>query len=218
MGRSSLLLLSMVIIWSLASCSSDKKVDQQAVKAELKKREIKKIPEAEIVTKVYEIGEEIAGSAQNTLAKNLKNAMVNGGVKNAIGFCNIKAMPLVDSLSEAFGARIKRVSTKYRNPNDKPGELEQGILDAYATQLKDSSVLKSNVQMFDDFFLFTKPIMISNPMCLNCHGSETNGMKKETKEFILSKYPEDKATGYELGELRGMWSITIPKKKVILSM
>lgn len=219
MKSNDLLFFLPVLVWLLTYCSSDKKVDQQAVKEELKKREIKKIPEAEIIKKVYDIGEEIASNAQKTLAKNLKSAIVSGGVENAISFCNIKAMPLIDSLSKQYGAEIKRVSMKYRNPNDKPNELEQEILEAYAAQLKDSTSLKTNVQVLDDnSFLFTKPIMITNPLCLNCHGMESNGLTKETRDFILTKYPDDKATGYKLGELRGMWSITIPKKKVVLSM
>ena len=219
MKRVSVLVLPALMLWLLSACSNEKKVDQKAVKEELKRREIKKIPEAEIIEKVYEIGENIATEAQKALGKNLKNALGNGGVESAIAFCNIKAMSLVDSLSKVFGAEIKRVSTKYRNPNDKPNELEQELLEGYAQQLRDSAALKNNVQAIDDkTFLFTKPIIISKPLCLNCHGSEANGLTKETREFILSKYPEDKATGYKMGDLRGMWSITISRKEAVLSM
>jgi hypothetical protein len=33
----------------------------------------------------------------------------------------------------------------------------------------------------------------------------------ENQAIIAAKYPEDKATGYQAGDLRGLWHITFPK-------
>jgi hypothetical protein len=78
---------------------------------------------------------------------------------------------------------------------------------------------QANVQPIgEDQYLFTQPIMVESALCLTCHGKPDNGLLKETNDFIKSKYPKDQATGYEIGDLRGMWSITFPKKKVIQSM
>lgn len=217
--RRFLLLFSLIFISLAWSCTSDKRVDNDAVREELRNREIKKVTEAEIVSKVHEIGNSIALSTKKTLGKNLKNALQNGGVENAISFCNTAAMPIVDSLSKSLGAEIRRVSLKARNPNDLPNDLEKKLLEAYEYQLKDSLSLTANVQpVDDDQYLFTKPILIDNELCLKCHGSLDNGLTQETKDFIKTKYPLDKATGYNLDELRGMWSITISKKKVVQSL
>ncbi len=208
--------LILILTWS---CGNDKKVDSKAVREEIENRKIKKVTEAEIVKRVHEIGNEITLTAKKTLGKKLKSAIQNGGVENAISFCNLNAMPLVDSLSNKFGAEIKRVSLKARNPNDLPDKLEMELLEAYAYQWKDSIPLQTNVQALEgNKYLFTKPMLIDNTLCLSCHGTIENGLLKETKEFIKSKYPNDKATGYKIGDLRGIWSITIPKKKVVLSM
>ena len=201
------------------SCTSDKKIDGNAVQEEIKEREIKKISEAEIISKVHEIGNSIAVAAKQTLGQNLQKAIQQDGLNNAIGFCNLNAMPLVDSLSKVYGADIKRVSLKARNPSDLPNEQEQMLLEAYAYQWKDSIPLQTNVQTLDDnTYLFTKPIMVDNALCLSCHGTVENGMLKETDDFIKTKYPEDNATGYQIGDLRGMWSIILKKKDVIQSM
>ncbi len=168
--------------------------------------------------KVHKIGKEIALKAKEILGKNLKLAINKGGVKNAIEFCNINALPLIDSLKENLGVNIKRVSLKARNTNDIPNEFERELLEAYAYQQKDSMQLKSNVQELEgNKYLYTLPILIDNPLCLNCHGSPDNGLMKETNDLIKTIYPDDQATDYQLGDLRGMWSITIPKKKVVQS-
>jgi len=209
----------LVFIISSWSCTSDKRIDKDAIQQELKDREIKRITEAEIVSKVHELGNSIALNTKKTLGKNLKEAIQNGGVKNAISFCNTAAMPLVDSLNQALGADIRRVSSEARNPNNLPNDLEKKLLEAYEYQWKDSIPLNTNVQAIsDDQYLFTKPIIIDNALCLTCHGTLENGLTQDTDEFIKSKYPLDRATGYKLGDLRGMWSITISKKKVVQSM
>ncbi|NJN26733.1 MAG: DUF3365 domain-containing protein [Cyclobacteriaceae bacterium] len=158
-------------------------------------------------------------SAKSTLGKNLQNAIARGGVEHAIAFCNLQAMPLVDSLSHKYHANISRVSTKARNPADRPNDIESQLLEAYSYQWKDSIALKANVQALDEHrYLFTKPILIDNALCLTCHGTLHNGLKEETLEFIKTKYPDDEATGYSLGDLRGMWSIVIDKKEVVQSI
>jgi len=199
-------------------CTTDKPLNNEAVRKEIASREIKRITEAEIISKAHEIGSKIALRTKETLAKNLQNAMVNGGVESAIGFCNLNAMPLVDSLSGSFGASIRRVSLKPRNLLDIPSDIEKKILEAYDYQWQDSLEIKANVQAIDaETFLFTKPILIENGLCLSCHGSLNNGLTQETAAFIKSKYPKDQATGYAIGDLRGMWSIAIPKKSIIQS-
>ncbi len=213
-----LIILSIITLLAV-QCSSDKKIDSKAVKEEIESRKIKKITEAEILEKVLEIGNNIAGGAMQTLGKNLQEALMQGGVENAISFCNIQAMPLVDSLSKSYGATIRRVSDRVRNPLDKPNDLEMELLNAYKFQLKDAVPLNANVQPLDgEQYLFTKPILVDNALCLSCHGKPENGMLQATDDFIKSKYPEDAATGYEIGDLRGIWSIAIPKKKVIQSL
>jgi hypothetical protein len=201
------------------SCTSDKKVDSEAVRKEIKSREIKRATEAEIVSKVHEIGNSIVLSAKKMLGKNLKQSIESGGVENAVGFCNLNAMTLIDSLEKSFGVEIKRASLKARNQNDLPNALEKDLLEAYAYQWKDSIPLKTNVQALEaSRYLFTKPILVDNTLCLACHGNYDNGLLKKSDDFIKSRYPDDQATGYQIGDLRGIWSITIPKKKVVQSL
>lgn len=213
------LLISIVTLIFFLSCTSDKKIDKEAVKREIKSREIKKVTEAEIISKVHEIGNLIALTTKQTHGKNLQQALQTGGVENAIEFCKLNATPLVDSLSKKYDADINRVSLKARNTSHKPDDMEKKILEAYAYQGQDSIPLKPNVQPIgENKYLFTKPIVVDNALCLSCHGTYENGLLKSSDDFIKSKYPDDQATGYEIGDLRAIWSITISKKVVVQSL
>lgn len=215
MGKGCLLAFTLVMAF-LYSCTTDKKVDSDSIKKEINNREIVHVTEAEIVQKAHEVGSTIALQSQQALGKKLQGALGTGGVEHAISYCNLQAMPLVDSLTKAFNAQIRRVSVKNRNPADAPSALELQILEAYEAQKADSIPLATNVQPLDnDKYLFTKPIIIDNALCLTCHGTPENGLAESTLLLIKSKYPADKATGYQIGDLRGMWSIVIPKKNIV---
>lgn len=54
---------------------------------------------------------------------------------------------------------------------------------------------------------YYKAISIGMPTCLKCHGDKSVEIDPLALKLIAQKYPEDKATGYKIGELRGMWKI-----------
>jgi len=167
--------------------------------------------------KVLQMGDSIANSSQQTLAQNLQKAIQLGGVAEAIRFCNLAAMPLTDSLSRKYNVQIRRASLRVRNPKDAPTEEERPILEAYQQKLARNQPLSAQVHELDDaHLLYTQPIVISNALCLNCHGEVGAAVTEETHALILEKYPDDNATGHKMGELRGMWSITFNKFSYLL--
>jgi len=191
----------------------------EGLKKEMNARELKKVTEAEIFNAGLERGKLIAVRSQNALAGSLKSAIQAHGMEGAIKYCNLSALSIVDSLSEKYKAEIRRASMQYRNPADEPDSLEQIILEAYAYNAENSQELKPNLQSIGEkYLLYTHPIVLNNPLCLNCHGKVGEHMTKETYRLIKSLYPEDRATGYKMGDLRGMWSIKLSKKNIINSL
>ena len=89
------------------------------------KKQKKTHPETESIQMEYlKMGGEVSKLAQTVLLKNVSQAMKKGGPGYAIEFCNLKAMPLMDSLSKLHNCQIKRIATKYRNPVDMPQSEE----------------------------------------------------------------------------------------------
>jgi hypothetical protein len=60
--------------------------------------------------------------------------------------------------------------------------------------------------------------VINNAQCLNCHGTPGKEVLPENHELIKGLYPQDRATGYSMDDLRGMWSIRLSKKEIIKSL
>lgn len=187
------------------------------VAKELDEREIRVISEAEIVERAFEYGRKVADSAQASLIQELMQAIEAGGITNAIDYCNVNALPLLQSMSDEYGVEVRRASNRWRNPQDQPNEAEMPLLEAYEYNMENGLELTDNVQKIGtDYILYTKPIVIGSGLCLNCHGIENTQVQAETLEALQEKYPNDNALNHEMGDLRGMWSIKIARRKLVL--
>ena len=55
---------------------------------------------------------------------------------------------------------------------------------------------------------YLKPL-VANAMCLTCHGtSET--IPPDVAEALADHYPDDRGTGFDVGDVRGAITIQIP--------
>ena len=148
----------------------------------------------------------------NNLKKELSGAMQTGGPVAAINFCKAKAPEITQSLNSNGDLVIKRTSLKFRNPNNSPDTWEQQVLLSFEQQLAKGTPISELVhseQIKSDKGT-TLRLMRAIPvqgLCLTCHG-DMQTMNKDLVNTLKESYPNDLATGYQVGELRGAFSIT----------
>ncbi|QDH78779.1 DUF3365 domain-containing protein [Echinicola soli] len=210
-------ILSIIIAGLLISCGSRKKVDREVFDAVNESMEIKKVNEVDIINLAIKWGNEISAEAQQELMGKLNKSINEKGVAGAVEFCNVEALPSLNEVSKRHKVVVRRVSHDFRNPADQPNEEEEMLLEAYEYNEENGVKNSANVQEIGngEILLYTKAIKIPGEMCLNCHGDPGVDIGEETLEKLDALYPEDKAKGHKVGELRGMWSIAIPKKEVV---
>lgn len=153
-----------------------------------------------------DIGMEYARQAKTALGKNLIRAIQNKGTVGAIGFCNTHAIRLTDSLSTMKNAVIQRVSDKPRNQDNRATEEELRYVDFFKRTLSSGNDVQPVVNISNGEVDFYYPI-ITNGMCLQCHGKPTEQIVPETLGALKKMYPDDEAIGYGENEVRGIWSI-----------
>ena len=129
------------------------------------------------------------------------------GTLEALAFCNIQAIPLTDSMSVNYNAKIKRVSDKNRNPKNNANAEELKYIAQFKKDFAEQKEIKPIVLEEGNKVQFYYPIE-TNSMCLQCHGTQ---IKPEVSRQILKLYPKDLAVGYNEGDVRGIWSITFDK-------
>ena len=150
----------------------------------------------------------LALSTKKVLGKNLMGELKEGGKEHALSFCNVQAITLTDSMSQNLKHRIRRVSDKARNPNNKASAEELKVLAEYQQALESKEELGPRMLNNENGNYGYFPIL-TNPMCLQCHGKIGAELETDFYQKVQQLYPEDEATGYGPGELRGMWVVDL---------
>ncbi len=140
------------------------------------------------------------------LKKALMAGLSAGGPAKAIGVCNLKAPQIAQELKTDPGWSIRRTSLKLRNKANAPDNWEQATLEQFE-RLKEGGLPIEQMEasaMIDGRFRYMKAIGTA-PVCLNCHGK---GLPAELIGTIKKAYPDDVARGYQVGDVRGAFSVT----------
>ena len=162
----------------------------------------------EVYDKYISAGHDIALEAQKTLLLNVSHAMQAGGPEHAVEFCHLKALPIIDSLNAKCHCTITRITSNNRNPeNGLADEADKGIWGFYAHFSSPKGYKDTVLAGEENNIVYYKPITIAIPACLKCHGAPGTDINEPTLAQIEKLYPNDKAVGYEQGELRGLWKI-----------
>lgn len=156
-------------------------------------------------------GMEIALSTKGVLGKNLIGTVQKKGVNAALEFCNVQAYPLTDSMASVHSAKIKRVSDRFRNPLNKANVYETSLIAAYQEKLNKMEAYEATIDSSGATVQFYFPI-VTNDLCLKCHGNPQSNIEPGVLTTIQTLYPDDRATGYDVNQVRGLWSIQMKKE------
>jgi hypothetical protein len=141
-----------------------------------------------------------------TLQGELQGAIKAGGPASAVGVCHTVAPTVAASLSEQHGVSLTRVSLKNRNPNmGVPNEWQAAVLQDFEARKAagEAADTLAYSEIVGDEHRFMKAIP-TQKVCLACHGSDVG---PDVQAKITELYPEDRAVGYQEGELRGAFVV-----------
>lgn len=158
-------------------------------------------------------GEEWAQQTQKVLGKNLLHALEVKGVLGALEFCQTRAIPLTDSMSLALNAEIYRVSDKPRNPDNQANKYELAYIKAIKKLKIQGGLIKPEIKETEEKIVGYYPIE-THEMCLKCHGNLGRDIGWDTQIKLQSLYPNDRAIGYGVDEIRGIFVVKMDKMPV----
>ena len=173
-------------------------------------------PPAAVDAAVVESTRGIAGQLLNQLGAKLKAAMSTDGPMAAVSVCKEAAPSIARSLSAEHGVQMTRVGTRVRNSQmGVPNAWQKEALAQFDTRLAQGEK-PANLEFWQVVETASgkrelhdaKAIMVQ-PQCLACHG-QAQDISAPMAEKIKQEYPDDQATGYSAGKLRGAVVITKP--------
>lgn len=148
------------------------------------------------------------------LKAELQQAMQAGGPVAAIDVCRTRAPEIAAQLSQESGAHVGRTALRVRNPANAPDDLERTVLLQFADDL--AAANRPPPSPPEAVFELRTPQGIERrylraialqPTCVTCHGK---ALAPAVAAAIRRDYPDDTATGFEPGELRGAVTVRWP--------
>jgi uncharacterized protein DUF3365 len=106
------------------------------------------------------------------------------------------------------GVEVGRTSARLRNPANAPPAWARDYV-ARTDRRKAADVPPAAFDLGDRVGLL-RPIEIRR-RCLGCHARREE-LSAGTRAWLARSYPEDRALGYALGDLRGFWWAEAPKE------
>jgi len=148
--------------------------------------------------------EAVTDRFQSELQQALSTAMAESGPVGAIGVCQSTAPAIAQNLSEESGFSVSRIARRNRSPD---GSVSGGLERLY-TKLETTPTVSGGPNAVHGRLggrqVFMRAIPMKEQPCAACHGTD---IAPEVKAAIDQAYPEDLATGFEPGELRGVFLV-----------
>lgn len=151
-----------------------------------------------------------AMSFSGQLRGRLQAAMAEGGPTAAVAVCNTEAPRIAEAVMAEHGVRLGRVALPGRNRN--PAQAGDGwqlaMLEVFQRNVEGGAKASEQVAVMReglprDVALRMVRGIATEPGCLVCHGKV---IAPEVGDAIARRYPDDRATGFDIGDLRGaLW-------------
>ena len=138
----------------------------------------------------------------------LMKAKKAGGPVTAVKACNDKAPGIAKNASKN-GWEVARTSLKLRNADNAPDDWEMKVLKQFEVRKAKGEDPKKiayaeivNVNGKRTFRMMKA--IPTGELCVTCHGAK---VKPEIINTLNKFYPNDKATGFKVGDLRGAFTL-----------
>lgn len=165
-------------------------------------------PDAEQVAKARARAEEATQKLMGSLMQELVAALEEGPPEKALAVCARKAQALTRGSAASDGLAIRRTALRVRNPQNAPDAYERAWLEQAVRQGPAATVRAEVVATDGGYELrYLKPIRLV-ALCTQCHGT-ADQIPPAVRAEIARLYPEDEATGFTTGDLRGAVSVRV---------
>jgi hypothetical protein len=135
------------------------------------------------------------------LLDKLTEVLGASGPVAAIEVCRQRAPEIAAETGQKLGVAIGRTSFRLRNPKNTPPEWARSLIEARPTDPR-------FIPLPDNGLGALLPIRVKAE-CLMCHGPRDQ-ILPAIQDALQTHYPEDQATGFQAGDLRGWFWVTVP--------
>ena len=151
---------------------------------------------------------QVAQQYMKSLKSRLMQAMKAGGPVEAINVCREQAGSIARQLEAETGWKVGRTSLKPRNRHNAPDPWATQVLQQFQRDWQGEPLEHATWSTDGRTYRYMKTIAVQAP-CLSCHGEK---LAPDVRQTLQRLYPEDQATGYRAGDLRGAFLLEYKRR------
>ena len=107
-------------------------------------------------------------------------------------------------IGAATGWTVQQLAKKYRNPAHEPDAEARRLHEQFSENPEQMDTWIRTVRNETPGWRYARRITVQ-PSCTACHGP-----KEKRPDFVKKGYPDDRAYGFEPGDLRGIYAVFVP--------
>lgn len=207
-------LFSLLIL--LVACGeSQQRVSDPDLAEELRNRELRHITPGQITQATMTAGQQVTKTIQTALIQKLTDAIPEEGLVEAAKYCQPALLPAADSLSKVRNMAIHRYRLTGPLSKGTLTDKEYQVLDAYRYSAENNLPMDPNVQGEKDRIFYNAPVIISDQVCLKCHGKIGQDLTKEDYLALSARYRLDSLVNYSNGQALATWLLQFSRKGIV---
>jgi hypothetical protein len=179
--------------------------ETELVRVETADADLSKLPPAELAK-----ARQTATALAQGLSQLVFSTMEKEGPAATVRVCSEVAQERT-AAHAADGVYVRRISDRLRSPLNAADEVEARELERMHELDAEGRLPPEIIRLVQQGDIrslqLLRPIRIQQP-CLACHG-EADAIDPEVRRILAERYPDDQATGYSVGDLRGAVSVRV---------
>ncbi|QNF32786.1 DUF3365 domain-containing protein [Adhaeribacter swui] len=203
----------------IGGCEPKKLPNGKEMAAEVERHQVKRITGPMIIQETHRVGDSILRKADQQMLQFLKNKLDSGNFEQALQYRQKMQDSAVNQMAKKYQAQVGRTGKTWPNAATDPASLLlQEQLQQYQAFQKQKQPLKPQViRVGTTELLYTKPIFMANPLCLQCHGQPGKTLSPEEQKLLPKDFASTHA-GYQTGDWAGMWYVRFKSKGILESL
>ena len=109
------------------------------------------------------------------------------------------------SVAAENGWTVSQMAIRFRNPAHRADSAARAVMEEMERDAELMGTWRRTTMDGREGVRYFRRITVERA-CLACHGA-----KEERPAFVKEGYPEDRAHGFEVGDLRGVYSVFVPE-------
>lgn len=212
-------LFFVISLFTGSGCEPKKLPNGKEIADEMERRLVKRITGPMILQETRRVGDSLIRTMEQHMLAYLKTKLDSGNFKAALQYRQLNRYTPVNEMTPKYQAHLGRTGKNWPNSATDPTSLllQEQLKQYTSFNQQNKNVEPQVIRVGTTELLYTKPILMTNSLCRQCHGQPEKTLSVENQKVLPENFTTTQA-GYQSGDFAGMWYVRFQVKGILDSI